>query len=72
MLREVTYLPSRPAKESLTWKVMLTVGSSTDRGHGLHQRGSHRVSEIFRPSIPVMQTISPASANSISSRSSPR
>ena len=37
----------------MTWKVMLTVGSSTDSGgNASGNAGSHRVSEIFKPSIP--------------------
>jgi hypothetical protein len=49
-LREVTYLPSLPAKgEVLTWKVMLTVGSSTVSGGSASARpGSQSVSEIRR------------------------
>src|SRR5690554_6148391 len=59
ILRLVTYLPSLPAKgESLTWKVMLTVGSSTSRGGNASTwLGSQMVSEIFKRSIPEIQTI---------------
>ena len=56
------YFPSLPAKgESFTWKVMLTVGSSTERGGRVSTAsGSHIVSEIFSLSMPVIQTMSPA------------
>ena len=61
-------MPSLPAKgESLTWKVILTVGSSTERGgNASTEVGSHMVSEIFSLSIPVIQTIDPASASGTS------
>ena len=74
ILRVVTYLPSRPANgESLTWKVMLIVGSSTDRGVIASTfSGSQIVSEILSLSMPEIQTISPAAASSTSIRSRPR
>ena len=67
------YLPSLPANgESFTMKVMLTVGSSTDKGGSAStQVGSHKVSEMLRPSIPLIQTISPADALSVSTRARP-
>ncbi len=71
--REVTYLPSRPANgEVLTWKVMLTVGSSTVSGSiASTWFGSHRVSEMNSLSIPVKVMMSPARASSTSTRSRP-
>ena len=73
IFREVTNFPSKPAKgESLTWKVILTVGSSTDRaGIASTFNGSHKVSEINNFSTPVIQTISPASASGTSTLSKP-
>ena len=51
---------------------MLTVGSSTDKaGRALTEEGSQIVSEIFNLSIPVIQTIDPASAFETSILSSP-
>ena len=74
MFRVVTYFPSRPAKgESLTINVMLTVGSSTLKaGNASTCSGSQRVSEIPRPSMPFMQTMSPAPAKEVSICSRPR
>ena len=73
MLREVTYLPSRPANgELLTWNVMLTVGSSTEsNGNASTHCGSHSVSEMPKPSMPVTQMMSPASASGTSTRFKP-
>ncbi len=70
----VTYLPSRPAKgELLTIKVMLTVGSSTlSAGRASIVSGSQSVSEMPMPSMPLIHTISPASASSVSTWSSPK
>ena len=70
---DVTNLPSLPANgESLTWKVMLTVGSSTLKGGSASMNdGSQIVSEIFNLSIPEMQKTDPASALLISILSSP-
>ncbi len=73
MLRLVTNLPSRPANgESLTWKVMLTVGWSTVSGGSASTFcGSHRVSEMNSSSMPLTQTMSPASASATSTRCRP-
>ena len=73
MLREVTNLPSLPAKgELLTWKVIDTVGSSTESGGKASTFfGSQIVSEICNSSMPVTQTMSPADADSMSIRSKP-
>jgi hypothetical protein len=73
MLRLVTNWPSRPANgESLTWKVMLTVGwSMVSAGSASGVAGSHSVEEIFRFSMPVMLTMSPASPSAISAFSRP-
>jgi hypothetical protein len=59
---EVTYLPSRPANgEVLTWKVMLTVGSSTfSGGRASTLAGSQSVSEMYSSSMPVKVMMSPA------------
>ena len=51
---------------------MLTVGSSTERGgKASTEEGSHIVSEILSLSIPVIQTIDPASALETSTLSKP-
>ena len=51
---------------------MLTVGSSTERaGSASTAVGAHIVSEIFNLSIPVIQTIDPASASGTSTLSNP-
>ncbi|MNZ86632.1 hypothetical protein D3C78_1054570 [compost metagenome] len=73
MLRLVTNLPSLPANgESLTWKVMLTVGWSTvSGGRASTFCGSHRVSEMNSSSMPLTQTMSPASASATSTRCRP-
>ncbi|MCY1361369.1 hypothetical protein D9M69_480310 [compost metagenome] len=73
MLRLVTNLPSLPANgESLTWKVMLTVGWSTvSGGRASTLAGSHRVSEMNSSSMPLTQTMSPASASATSTRCRP-
>ena len=53
---EVTYLPSLPANgEVLTWKVMVTVGSSTDSGGSASTAVLEQmVSEIFSSPRPVI------------------
>ena len=73
MLREVTYLPSLPAKgEVLTWKVMVRVGSSTVKaGIASTAPTAQIVSEIFSSPKPVIATMSPALAISTSVRSRP-
>ncbi|CSI85821.1 Uncharacterised protein [Vibrio cholerae] len=74
ILREVTNLPSLPANgEVFTWKVMVTVGSSTLSG-GSASRAftSQIVSEIFSSPRPVTATMSPAVAWSVSERCRPR
>ncbi|KCY24836.1 hypothetical protein J608_6082, partial [Acinetobacter baumannii 1288284] len=46
-----------------TWKVIDTVGSSTDKaGNASTFFGSQIVSEMLSASIPVIHTISPADA----------
>ena len=74
ILREVTNLPSLPANgEVLTWKVIVTVGSSTDSaGRASTWVCAQMVSEIFSSPRPVMAIISPALACSTSWRSRPR
>ncbi|MNO97793.1 hypothetical protein D3C76_895140 [compost metagenome] len=73
MLRLVTNLPSLPQNgESLTWKVIETVGSSTVSGFIASTLFmSHRVSEMNSSSKPLMQTMSPAWASSTSTRCRP-
>ena len=63
---DVTYLPSRPAKgPSLTWKVMLIVGSSIATiGSALGCSGQAIVSPISTGSRPATAQISPASTSS--------
>ena len=70
---EVTNLPSRPANGlSLTMKFMDIVGSSIFiNGIGSMQSGEQAVSPIFMSPMPEMQTISPAAAESTSTRESP-
>ena len=72
-LRDVTYLPSRPANGlSLTMNSMATVGSSIfTNGISSTHDGSHAVWPTFRPSTPATQTISPGSASSASTRRRP-
>ncbi len=71
--RPVTYLPSRPAKgESFTRKDMVMVGSSTlIGGSGLPFSGSAMVAPISTPSTPMMAQMSPAEAESTSTRFKP-
>ena len=67
-------MPSRPANgESLTWNVMLTVGSSTVSGGSASTwSGSQTVSEMWTVSRPVKAMMSPAWASGTSTRSRPR
>ncbi len=67
-LREVTYLPSRPANgPSLTLKTIDIVGSSTwIRSSGMGCSGSAMVSPIETSSRPAMEMISPGPASGIS------
>ena len=71
--REVTYLPSRPAKgESLTEKVTATVGSETlTKGRGSTRSGGHIVSPMLMSGMPDTATISPTVALSHSMRFRP-
>ncbi len=61
MLREVTSLPSRPAKGPLlTEKTMAMVGSSMlMRGSGLGSSRSQKLSPMVMPGMPAMATMSP-------------
>ena len=62
MLREVTYLPSLPAKgELLTMNIMDTVGSSIlTNGSGSMQSGAQTVSPMFRLVRPATAMMSPS------------
>ena len=70
---DVPVLTSLPANgEVLTWKVIVTVGSSTlNGGNATTFSGSHKVSEICNSSIPENAIISPACASLTSTRSKP-
>ena len=72
-LRDVTYLPSRPASgDVLTWKYIASVGSSTVIGGSASGMSSDAsVVPIARSSTPVTSTMSPAAADSTGVRSSP-
>ena len=69
----MTYLPSRPDNgEVLTPNVMRSVGASTSsRGSGRGSAGSVSVSPIVTSGNPATETMSPALASSISTRSMP-
>ena len=69
----MTYWPSRPAiGDVLTPKIIDTVGSSTAIGGiGIRFSGSVIVSPIVMSSMPARQTMSPAAADSISTRLRP-
>ena len=71
--RDVTYLPSRPdSGDVLTPNVMRRVGASTSRrGSGRGSAGSVSVSPIVTSGRPATDTMSPAEASSISTRSMP-
>ncbi len=71
--REVTNLPSRPAKgESFTLKSMETVGSSIfTKGSGSMQSAAQAVSPMFRFAMPETAMISPNLALSASTLFSP-
>ena len=62
--REVTYLPSRPAKGlSLTEKVISMVGSEIlTKGRGSTASGAQMVRPMVMSAIPEKATISPAEA----------
>ncbi len=72
-LRDVTYLPSRPASgDVLTWKYIDSVGSSIMIGgsaSGVSTAAS--VVPIDSSSTPVTSTMSPTSAVSMGTRSMP-
>jgi hypothetical protein len=72
-LREVTYLPSRPASgDVLTWKYIESVGRSTLIGGSASGDSTDAsVVPIARSSTPVTSTMSPASAASTGTRSMP-
>ncbi len=63
--REVTYLPSFPAKgESLTAKVISMVGSEIfTKDRGSTASGAHRVRPMVMSAMPLRATISPAEAS---------
>ena len=71
--REVTYLPSRPAKgELFTRKFMDTVGSSIfTKGRGSTQLTSQAVWPMFRSAMPETAMMSPSRALSCSTRFRP-
>src|SRR3972149_1411953 len=71
--REVTYFPSRPASgEVSTPNVIRRVGASTSRrGRGRGSPGSVIVSPIVTSGSPATDTISPAEASEMSTRSMP-
>ena len=71
--REVTNLPSLPAKgELLIEKIIEIVGSSTAmRGRGFGFSGSVMVSPMFTPSMPARATMSPTVALGVSTRFRP-
>jgi hypothetical protein len=73
MLRDVTHLPSRPAKgEVLTEKIMEIVGSSMrSAGSGAGFSAEVTVSPMPMPSTPASATISPQRALSASTRRRP-
>ncbi|MNY22527.1 hypothetical protein D3C86_1561450 [compost metagenome] len=72
--RLVTNLPSRPASgDVFTQKFMVSVGSSTfSIGRASWASGAHTVQPIPSSSIPLISTMSPASASGTISRSRPR
>ena len=74
MFLDVTNFPSLPANgEVFTWKVIETVGSSTDNGGNASTfELSQIVSDIFNSPKPVIATISPAFASGTSLLCNPR
>ena len=73
MLREVTSLPSRPAKGPLlTEKLMAMVGSSILMGgSGWGSSSAQKDSPMVIPGIPAMATMSPTAVSAVSSRLRP-
>jgi len=74
MTRPVTAFPERPASgESLGPKTMDSVGGSTCPGSsGASTSGEAIVSAIPAAAAPAMETMSPATARSMTTRSMPR
>jgi len=72
-LRDVTYLPSRPASgDVFTWKYIASVGSSTRIGGSASGTSTAAsVVPIASSSTPVTSTISPAAALATAVRSRP-